>query len=80
MGLRIDRVSSEPWVLKLVLSNRDPKKISSSRKTMRQTIHLILTGSELKRYGRSKLVLHCSAEITKIPRAMVIPLKLAVTT
>ena len=65
-------------VLKLALSNLDPKKISSGRMTMRQAIHPILFGSKLKWYGRSNLVLHCSAEITRIPRAMVIPLKLAV--
>ena len=48
MGLRIDGVSFEPWVLKLVLSKLDPKKISSDRTSMRQTIHPIVSRSELK--------------------------------
>ena len=39
----------------------------------------ILSGFGLKLLGKSKPVMHCSATIKKIERAMVSPLRLAVT-
>jgi hypothetical protein len=45
----------------------------------RLTFLPILSGFGLKLLGRSKLVMHCSAIIKKIERAMVSPLRLAVT-
>ena len=45
----------------------------------RLTILPILSGFRLKLLGRSKLVMHYFASIRKIERAMISPLKLAVT-
>ena len=46
--------------------------------TRRLTILPIISGFGLKLLGRSKPVMHCSATIEKIERAMVSPLRLAV--